>query len=72
MQIFHMNVAELKEEAIRQFVDKVEATDDEKVLKIILDFLSRINVQDTDGINLARHYESIKSKYSTVLKRLAE
>ncbi len=37
-----MGVAELKEDAIRQFAVKVEVTDDEQVLKIVLDFLGGI------------------------------
>ena len=67
-----MSVAELKEEAIRQFAIKVEATEDENVLKIILDFLSTIDAKDKNGINLSRHYNHIKAKYSSVLKKLAE
>ncbi|MEI8278623.1 MAG: hypothetical protein WCG87_02600 [Bacteroidota bacterium] len=67
-----MSVAELKEEAIRQFAVKVEATEDEKVLHIILDFLSHIHSDDKNSMNLSHHYDSIKAKYSSVLKKLAE
>ena len=37
-----MSVAELKEEAIRQFAIKVESIDDEAALKVVLDFLTGI------------------------------
>ena len=67
-----MSVAELKEEAIRQFAIKMEATEDEKVLNIILDFLNGIHTEDKGGINLSRHYEAIKAKYGNVLQRLAQ
>ena len=67
-----MSVAELKEEAIRQFAIKVESAEDEAVLKIIIDFLGGIRAKDTNGISLSKHYDSIKSKYGPALKRLAE
>lgn len=67
-----MSVAELKEEAIRQFAMKVEAADDEKVLQIILDFLSNIQPADKSGLNLSRHYDSIKAQYGATLQKLAE
>lgn len=67
-----MSVAELKEEAIRQFVQKVEATGDEKVLEMIVAFLKGIDVSDTNPVNLARHYDSIKARYGSVLQKLAE
>jgi hypothetical protein len=67
-----MSVAELKEEAIRQFAVKVEAIEDETALKMVLDFLSGIHAGDKQAINLSRHYETIKAKYGTVLKKLAE
>ena len=35
-----MSVAELKEEAIRQFAMKVESMDDEAGLKVALEFLN--------------------------------
>ncbi len=67
-----MSVAELKEEAIRQFAMKVESTDNENVLKIIIDFLNGLDTTDKSGVNLSRHYDGIKAKYGSVLKKLAE
>ncbi len=67
-----MSVAELKEEAIRQFAIKVEATEDEDTLKVILDFLNGIKADDERGINLSRHYDDIKARYSAVLQKLAQ
>ena len=67
-----MSVAELKEEAIRQFALKVESTGDEKVLEMILDFLKGIQTNDDNAVNLSRHYDTIKAKYGSVLKKLAE
>jgi hypothetical protein len=67
-----MSVLELKEEAIRQFAIKVDSLDDEATLTMVLDFLKRIGVGDEHGINLSRHYESIKSQYGPVLEKLAK
>ena len=67
-----MSVSQLKEEAIRQFAIKVESMDDEMALKVVLDFLKGISTGDKNGINLSRHYESIKSKYGSVLEKLAK
>jgi len=67
-----MSVTELKEEAIRQFAIKVELMDDEKALQMVLDFLNGINSGDKNGINLSRHYDSIKQKYGSVLEKLAK
>ena len=67
-----MSVLELKEEAIRQFAIKVESMEDETALKIVLDFLKGIKAEDKQGINLSRHYESIKLKYGPVLEKLAK
>ena len=67
-----MSVAELKEEAIRQFAVKVEAMEDETALKIILDFLDGIKAGETNSISLSHHYDSIRAKYGSVLKKLAE
>jgi hypothetical protein len=67
-----MSVAELKEEALRQFAIKVSSTNDEKVLEMILDFVKGINSDDKNGINLSRHYDAIKAKYGTVLQKLAQ
>ena len=67
-----MSVAELKEEAIRQFAIKVGAIEDETGLKIMLEFLNGIHAKDTNSINLSQHYTHIRSKYSSVLKKLAE
>jgi hypothetical protein len=66
-----MNIAELKKEVIRQFASKLEAIGDEKILKIILDFLIGIEASDKNGINLSRHCDHIKAKYGSVLKKLA-
>jgi hypothetical protein len=66
-----MSVAELKEEAIRQFAVKMESVEDERTLIMVLDFLGGIKNGDASGINLSRHYGSIKAKYADVLKRLA-
>ncbi len=65
-----MSVLELIEEAIRQFSIKVESLDDEAALVMVLDFLKGIN-RNTDGLSLSRHYDSIKSKYGSVLEKLA-
>jgi hypothetical protein len=67
-----MSVAELKEEAIRQFTIKVEAMDDEATLTVVLDFLKGIGKNDKNGVNLSRHYEQIKLKYRSVLEKLAQ
>jgi hypothetical protein len=67
-----MSIAELKEEAIRQFAAKVEAMEDETALKVVLDFLNGIHADDKHGINLSHHYESIKLKYGSVLQKLAQ
>ncbi len=67
-----MSVAELKEEAIRQFAIKVGSIEDETGLKIMLEFLGGIKSGDNNSMNLSHHYSHIKSKYSSVLKKLAE
>lgn len=67
-----MSVAELKEEALKQFEIKVKSTDDEKVLQMMLDFINSINTQDSGSVDLARHYETIKAKYGEVLQKLAQ
>ncbi len=67
-----MSVATLKGEAIRQFAVKVEAMEDEAALKAVIDFLSEIKGDDKQDINLSRHYDILKKKYGTVLKKLAE
>ena len=67
-----MSIAELKEEAIRQFAVKVEGMDDEAELKVMLEFLNGIKGGDQQHINLSRHYSAIKEKYSSVLQRLAK
>jgi hypothetical protein len=67
-----MSVAELKEEAIRQFAFKVSSLDDVAALKIVLDFLKGISAHDKNGIDLSSHYESIKLKYGPVLEKLAK
>ena len=67
-----MSVSELKEEAIRQFAIKVRSMEDETALKIVLGFLKGIRSDDSNGINLSRHYDSIKLKYGRVLEMLAE
>ncbi len=67
-----MSVAELKEEAIRQFAVKMEAMEDETGLKKVLDFLSTIKGGNDEGLNLSRHHSNISERYSSVLKKLAE
>ena len=67
-----MSFAELKEEAIRQFAIKVEDIDDEAALLVVLEFLKGINKEDKMGVNLSRHYDSIKLKYGNVLQKLAK
>ena len=67
-----MGIAALKEEAIRQFAIKIGATDNEQVLKAIIDFLNGIPSGDDDGLNLSRHYDGIKARYGSTLKKLAE
>lgn len=67
-----MSIAELKEEAIRQFAVKVDAMEDEAALKVVLAFLSGIHTGDENGLSLSRHYESIKLKYGSVLEKLAQ
>ena len=67
-----MSIAEIKEEAIRQFAIKVEAMDDRASLQIVLDFLSGIGKDDKNAVNLSRHYDSIKLKYGSVLEKLAK
>ena len=56
-----MSVAELKEEAIRQFAIKVDAIDDEAALNVVLDFLKGIKSGNQDSISLSRHYEKEKN-----------
>ena len=67
-----MSVSELKEEAIRHFAIKVESMNDETALNIVLDFLKGIRTGDKNGINLSRHYDSIKLKYGQILEKLAK
>jgi hypothetical protein len=67
-----MSIAELKEEAIRQFAITVEGMDDEAELKVVLEFLNGIKGDDQQHISLSRHYSAIKEKYSSVLERLAK
>jgi hypothetical protein len=67
-----MSIAALKEEAIRQFAVKVESIEDEASLMVVIDFLSGIKGDDKQAINLSRHYSTIKEKYGSVLKKLAE
>jgi len=56
-----MSVSELKEEAIRQFAIKVRSMEDETALKIVLGFLKGIRSDDSNGINLSRHYDIVSS-----------
>ena len=67
-----MNISELKAETIRQFAIKINATKDEKILKIILAFLNDIKTDGTNSISLSRHYDQIKARYGNVLKKFAE
>ena len=67
-----MSILELKEEAIHQFAIKVESLDDEAALTMVLEFLKGIETGDEHGINLSRHYGSIKLKYGPVLEKLAK
>ncbi len=67
-----MSVAELKEEAIRQFAVKVESMEDEAALKAVLDFLNGIQNGDIKDINLSRHYNGIKAQHGEVLDKLAK
>ena len=67
-----MSVSTIKEEAIRQFALKVESMDDEASLKIVLDFLNGIGKKGDSGTNLSSHYDSIKTKYASVLEKLAK
>jgi hypothetical protein len=46
--------------------------EDEAALKMVLDFLKGIKAGDENGVNLSRHYESIKAKYWPVLEKLAK
>lgn len=67
-----MSVAELKEELIRQFAEKLSATTDEKVLRSIIVFLKSIDGPANEPLNLSAHYDEIKATYGSVLKQLAE
>jgi len=67
-----MSIAELKKEAIHQFAVKMDAMEDEAELKVVLDFLNGIHLGDDNGLNLSRHYESIKLKHSSILEKLAQ
>ncbi len=67
-----MNITEMREEAIRQFVKKVEAIDDSKSLEAVLALVDDIGKQETTKLDLTRHYDTIKSKYSQVLHKLAQ
>jgi hypothetical protein len=67
-----MSVAELKEEAIRQFAVKVESMEDETALKAVLDLLNGIQSGDIKDINLSRHYNGIEAQYGEVLDKLAK
>jgi len=67
-----MNISQLKAEVIRQFAFKIVTIDDEISLKAILDFLCNIDINEKNAVNLSGHYNSIRTKYDSVLKRLAE
>ena len=67
-----MSIAELKETAIRQFAIKVAATYDEKMLEAIINLLNNFETGDKTGIDLSKHYDAIKAKYGSTLKKLAE
>ena len=67
-----MSITEIKEEAISQFAIKVEAMDDPQALQMLLDFVDSIGKDNNDTLNLPRHYNSIKAKYSSVLEKLAQ
>jgi hypothetical protein len=67
-----MGIAEIKEEAIRQFTIKVEAMDNQASLQMVLEYVNSLGNNDNDMINLSQHYESIKLKYGTVLEQLAK
>ncbi len=67
-----MSVAELKEEAIRQFAVKVESLEDETALKAVLDLLNGIQSGDIKDINLSHHYNGIEAQYGEVLDKLAK
>ena len=67
-----MSILEIKEEAIKQFALKVERINDEASLNVILAFLDGIGNSGNDPLSLSKHYESIKSKYGSVLERLAK
>lgn len=66
INIFDMSVEEMKKEAI----SKINALKDEAALKEILDHLLKLS--KGENYILSGQYESIKEKYSAVLKRLAE
>ena len=61
-----MSVDEMKKEAI----SRINALKDEVALKEILDHLLKLS--RGENYILAEHYESIKQKYNSVLKRLAQ
>ena len=67
-----MSVATIKEQVINKFVSKVSVIQDEEALKVILDFLDGIKNENPDSLNLAHHYDDIKTKYGDVLKRLSQ
>ena len=67
-----MSIAALKEEVIRQFAMMVESMEDEASLMVVFDFLNGIKADDKQAINLSQHYSTIKEKYGSVLKKLAE
>jgi len=66
-----MTLTDLKQTAIKQFVDTVESTEDETTLEMILEFLKGIKGDDDNTLNLSQHYSAIKTKYSSVLSKLA-
>jgi hypothetical protein len=50
----------------------VESMEDEASLMVVFDFLNGIKADDKQAINLSQHYSTIKEKYGSVLKKLAE
>lgn len=67
-----MSITEIKEELITEFVKKIDRIEDEASLNVILEFLNGIGMSSPADINLSKHYESIKQKYSSVLAKLAQ
>ncbi len=67
-----MSIGEIKEEAIRQFVTKVEAMDNYESLQELLTLADSIGKENSKALDLSRHYDFIKAKYSSLFYKFVQ